>query len=390
MGGWLGVIVTLPVPSRLELNGIQKTFGATQALREVSLSLGPGEAQALIGENGAGKSTLLKILSGVHPADAGSMRLDGKEYRPRDPIAAQRAGVAMIHQELNLAPHLTVAENITLGEEPSRWGWVDRSRQRQLATEALRHLGAEGIPLDAISGELPIAQQQLVEIARALRSKPRVLVLDEPTSSLTRADTEHLFAVLDRLRSEGVSLLYVSHFLEESRRVCSRFTVLRDGASVASGNLPEISNPELIRIMVGREVQDLYPRSARSMGENVFRVQALQGIEKPTDVTFSLRRGEVLGLFGLVGAGPRKRCVPPLGWMLSDRGRFIWETWIFPPDLRGNVGKVDWVFSVRIGRKTGSCWREASRKISSSRDRVILCAGVSGTLPRSIAKLRPG
>ena len=303
MGGWLGVIVTLPVPSRLELNGIKKTFGATQALREVSLSLGPGEAQALIGENGAGKSTLLKILSGVHPADAGSMRLDGEEYRPRDPIAAQRAGVAMIHQELNLAPHLTVAENITLGEEPSRWGWVDRSRQRQLATEALRHLGAEGIPLDAISGELPIAQQQLVEIARALRSKPRVLVLDEPTSSLTRADTEHLFAVLDRLRSEGVSLLYVSHFLEESRRVCSRFTVLRDGASVASGNLPEISNPELIRIMVGREVQDLYPRSARSMGENVFRVQALQGIEKPTDVTFSLRRGEVLGLFGLVGAG---------------------------------------------------------------------------------------
>jgi ribose transport system ATP-binding protein len=140
MGGWLGVIVTLPVPSRLELNGIQKTFGATQALREVSLSLGPGEAQALIGENGAGKSTLLKILSGVHPADAGSMRLDGEEYRPRDPIAAQRAGVAMIHQELNLAPHLTVAENITLGEEHSRWGWVDRSRQRQLATEALRHL----------------------------------------------------------------------------------------------------------------------------------------------------------------------------------------------------------------------------------------------------------
>lgn len=169
----------------------------------MSLSLGPGEAHALIGENGAGKSTLLKILSGVHESDAGSMMLDGAEYHPADPIAAQRAGVAMIHQELNLAPHLTVAENITLGEEPARWGWVDRSRQRHLATEALRHLGAESIPLDAVSGELPIAQQQLVEIARALRSKPRVLILDEPTSSLTRADTEHLFAVLDRLREEG-------------------------------------------------------------------------------------------------------------------------------------------------------------------------------------------
>ena len=291
------------VPLRLELNGITKSFGATQALRGVSLSLGPGEALALIGENGAGKSTLLKILSGVHAADAGSMTLDGIDYRPEDPIAAQRAGVAMIHQELNLAPHLTVAENITLGEEPSAWGWVARSRQRQVAAEALRHLGAESIPLDAISGELPIAQQQLVEIARALRSRPRVLILDEPTSSLTRADTEHLFAVLDRLRGEGVSLLYVSHFLEESRRVCSRFTVLRDGASVASGNLPEISNPELIRIMVGREVQDLYPRSPRSLGRSVFQVQALQGVEKPTEVTFSLRSGEVLGLFGLVGAG---------------------------------------------------------------------------------------
>lgn len=288
---------------RLELDGIRKAFGATQALRGVSLSLGAGEAHALIGENGAGKSTLLKILGGVHRADSGSISLDGSDFRPADPIAAQRAGVAMIHQELNLAPHLSVAENITLGEEPSRWGWVDRARQRALAAGALRHLGAGDIPLDAISGELPIAQQQLVEIARALRSRPRVLILDEPTSSLTRADTEHLFAVLDRLRAEGVSLLYVSHFLEECRRVCSRYTVLRDGASVASGSLREIPNAELIRIMVGREVRDLYPRSPRSMGPVVLQVRALDGLEKPREVTFSLRQGEVLGLFGLVGAG---------------------------------------------------------------------------------------
>ncbi|MFM7554313.1 MAG: ATP-binding cassette domain-containing protein [Verrucomicrobiota bacterium] len=171
------------MPTRLELDGIRKSFGATQALRGVSLSLAAGEAHALIGENGAGKSTLLKILGGVHAADAGTMTLEGMPYRPDGPIAAQRAGVAMIHQELNLAPHLSVAENITLGEEPSRWGWVDRARQRALATEALRHLGAGDIPLDAVSGGLPIAQQQLVEIARALRSKPRVLILDEPTSS---------------------------------------------------------------------------------------------------------------------------------------------------------------------------------------------------------------
>ena len=296
-------IATFPVPTRLELDGIRKSFGATQALRGVSLSLAAGEAHALIGENGAGKSTLLKILGGVHAADSGTMTLDGTPYRPADPIAAQRAGVAMIHQELNLAPHLSVAENITLGEEPARWGWVDRARQRALATEALRHLGAGDIPLDAVSGELPIAQQQLVEIARALRSRPRVLILDEPTSSLTRADTEHLFAVLDRLRAEGVSLLYVSHFLEESRRVCSRFTVLRDGSSVATGDLADTPNSTLIRTMVGRDVQDLYPRSPRSPGRVLLEVRALEGVEKPREVSFRLREGEVLGLFGLVGAG---------------------------------------------------------------------------------------
>ena len=310
---------------RLELSDVAKSFGATKALRGVTLSVGPGEAHALIGENGAGKSTLLKILGGVHEPDAGSILFDGRPYSPGDPHAARRAGVAMIHQELCLAGHLTVAENITLGEEPGRLGWVDRGEQRRRALEALRQLGADTIPLDQPAGTLPIAQQQLVEIARALLTEPRLLILDEPTSSLTRADTEHLFTVLDRLREHGVSLLYVSHFLEESRRVCSHFTILRDGASVATGRLSDVSNSDLIHVMVGREVDELYPREPREIGGPILEVSALSGVDKPEEVTFQLRSGEVLGLFGLVGAGRSEMLRSVFGLDAIRSGKVVFD-----------------------------------------------------------------
>jgi len=288
---------------RLTLVDVTKAFGGTQALAGVSLTVAAGEAHALIGENGAGKSTLLKILAGVQAADAGGIRFEGAPYRPRDPLAARRAGIAMIHQELTLAPHLSVEENLTLGLEPrTRFGLLDRRRQRELAGDALSRLGAE-LPLGAPAGGLTIAQQQLTEIARALLTQPRLLILDEPTSSLTRADTERLFTALDRLRAEGVSLLYVSHFLEECRRVCTRFTVLRDGRSVATGTLGETPTPDVIRHMVGREVKDLYPRTARNPGDVLLELDGLAGHAKPRSASFQVRRGEVLGLFGLVGAG---------------------------------------------------------------------------------------
>jgi ribose transport system ATP-binding protein len=326
------------MPPRLELADVAKAFGATQALRGVTLSVGPGEAHALIGENGAGKSTLLKILGGVHAPDSGTLELDGRPYAPKDPIDARRAGVAMIHQELCLAPHLSVAENITLGEEPGRFGWLDRTRQRELATSALRRLNAESIPLDAPAGQLPIAQQQLVEIARALLTEPRLLILDEPTSSLTRADTEHLFAVLDRLREKGVSILYVSHFLEESRRVCSRFTILRDGASVATGSLPDVSNADLIHVMVGREVDELYPRNPRRIGEPLLEISALCGQSKPDSVSFILRSGEVLGLFGLVGAGRSETLRAAFGLDAVRSGRVVLEG----NDITGFTPRQNW------------------------------------------------
>ena len=225
--------------TRLEMYGVAKRFGATVALDGVDLIVPAGEVHALVGENGAGKSTLMKVLSGAIQPDAGSMRLDGKPYRPRNPADARRAGVAMIYQELSLAPHLSVAENIVLGVEPTRMGFVRRGQARRLARDALAQLGHEDIPPDRPVGSLPLAQQQLVEIARALAMDCRVLVLDEPTSSLARADVERLFHLVKRLKLQGLAVVYISHFIEEAKQVADRFTVLRDGRTVRTATPPK-------------------------------------------------------------------------------------------------------------------------------------------------------
>ena len=290
---------------RLRLTGIHKSFGATRALRGVSLEVGPGEIHALVGENGAGKSTLMKILSGVYQPDAGSIELEGQPFEPRDPLHARKCGIAMIYQELMLAPHLTVEENIMLGEEPSRFGWLDRRKRRQCAREALAKLHAESIPLDAPVNALTIAQQQIVEIARALLGQPKVLIMDEPTSSLTLVDTENLFAVIRRLCERGVSIVYISHFLEECQKVCARFTVLRDGEAVGTGDMAGADPNDIIRLMVGRDVSELYPRTPHTFGRALLEVRALSGEAKPRQVSFSVREGETVGVVGESGSGAR-------------------------------------------------------------------------------------
>jgi ribose transport system ATP-binding protein len=290
-------------PCRLKMTGVARRFGATVALRNVSLQVAPGEVHALIGENGAGKSTLMKVLSGACAPDAGRIELDGRPFVPANPLHARRAGIAMIYQELNLAPHLSVEENILLGEEPARWGWVNRARRRDLAQAALEQLQHGTIPLEAPVHTRPIAEQQIVEIARALVHEPRVLIMDEPTSSLTQRDTENLFAVIQRLRERGVSVVYISHFLEECQRLCDRFTVLRDGETVASGNMAAASLNGIIRWMVGREVSDIYPRQPHAMGAPVLELREVAGPVRPRSVSFTLRAGEILGLAGLIGAG---------------------------------------------------------------------------------------
>lgn len=289
--------------SRLVMRQVEKRFGATRALRGVTLELGRGEVLALIGENGAGKSTLMKVLSGAYRPDAGTIELEGQPFCPDNPLHARASGIEMIYQELTLAPHLTVEENILLGAEPARWGWLNRRRRRELARGALAELRHADLDLDRPVGTCSIAAQQVVEIARALVREPRVLILDEPTSSLTQRDAENLFAVVRRLRERGVSVIYISHFLEECQAICDRYTVLRDGESVGSGAMRGADLGAIIRLMVGREVREIYPRLPHALGRPVLEVRGLAGRAKPASVNLTLREGEILGIAGLVGAG---------------------------------------------------------------------------------------
>jgi ribose transport system ATP-binding protein len=285
------------------MEGVKKRFGATIALDGVDLTVRPGEVLALVGENGAGKSTLMKTLSGAYTPDEGKMWLKGQPYKPGHPLDARNAGVSMIYQELSLAKHLTVMENIVLGMEPTAGPFVKWKEFGKRATEAMKQLGRSDIRPDALVYKLSIASQQLVEIGRAIAVGARVLVLDEPTSSLARNDIERLFELVRRLKKQGLGIVYISHFLEEVRALCDRFTVLRDGKSVATGEVATTPNEDIIAKMVGRSVADLYPRSERTQGEAVLELHALAGPVKPESASLTLHRGEVLGIAGLVGAG---------------------------------------------------------------------------------------
>jgi ribose transport system ATP-binding protein len=287
------------VTERFGMRGIRKAFGATVALDGVELSVAPGEICGLVGQNGAGKSTLMAILAGALAPDAGSMTIDGRPYAPPSPIEARRAGVAMIYQELSLAPHLTVMENILLGAEPMRYGLVDRARMREMASAALAQLGHEDIPPDVAVGTLSVAAQQLVEIARALAVGCRVLVLDEPTSSLGSDDVGRLFALLRRLKAQGHAIVYISHFIEEVKTITDRFVVLRDGRNAGRGVTAEATHDAIVRLMVGTAPGDLFPRTPRRTGEALVEVGDLE----PGFASFSLHRGEILGIAGLVGSG---------------------------------------------------------------------------------------
>ncbi len=285
------------------MEGVSKRFGATVALEGVDLEVREGEVHALIGENGAGKSTLMKILAGAHLPDEGAMWLDGKPYRPRTPGEGRDAGVAMIYQELSLARHLTVMENIMLGIEPVRGPFLRRGEIKLRAAGAMEQIGRPDIPLDLPVGRLSPAEQQLVEIARSVATGCRVLVLDEPTSSLTSRDISRLFDLVRRLKERGIAVVYISHVLEEVREISDIFTVLRDGLSVGSGITVDTDVEAIVTMMVGRELEELYPRSARSPGEVVLEVSDLAGLDSPESATLQLRRGEVLGIAGLVGSG---------------------------------------------------------------------------------------
>jgi len=285
----------------LEMTGIGKRFGPVTALAHVDLRVGAGEVHALIGENGAGKSTLMKILSGAYTPDSGQIAVAGEPVQIRGPGRSRRLGIGMIYQELTLAPHLSVAENITLGMERHLGGVLRPDSDRVRA--ALDRLGYGDLDPRTPVHDLGVGVQQIVEIARSLLIDARLIIMDEPTSSLGEQDTQALFTVIRRLRESGVSVIYISHFLEEVKATCDRYTVLRDGASVATGDVADTPIPTLIRHMVGREVADMFPRIPHDTGEVRLAVDGLRPAAGGPPVSWQLRRGEILGIAGLVGAG---------------------------------------------------------------------------------------
>lgn len=286
----------------LRMRKITKTFPGVTALSDVSLTVEFGRIHAIVGENGAGKSTLMKILSGAYQPTSGTIEVAGNEVRLLRPADAQRLGIRMVHQEVNLAPDLTVAENVFLGRMPKRWGIVDRARMVAGTAELLTGLGAS-IDANARLGDLPISQQQLVEIAKAYAADPRIIVLDEPTSSLSEGETVALFTILRRMKSRGVAILYISHRLKEVMDIADDVTVLRDGAMVDSRPVAGITAAGMIRHMVGREVTNVFPKTPATIGAPVLKVEGLSDGRHFRDISLEARRGEILGLTGLVGAG---------------------------------------------------------------------------------------
>lgn len=287
----------------LELLGIGKRFPGVVALDDVSLAVAAGEVRGLMGENGAGKSTLLKILSGEYAPDAGEIRIDGRVVRFGGPRDAAEAGIAIIHQELHLAPHLSVAENITLGAMPSRAGLLDRKAMRRQAAALLDRLG-EDIDPDARLGTLSIGKRQMVEVCKALQRDARIIAFDEPTSSLSARETEVLLRVIRDLRAEGRAILYVSHRMEEVFALCDSLTVLRDGRLTAEHpRIAEVTTDAVISQMAGREISDVYGYRPRVIGEPALEAHGVLGRGLSAPVSFQAGRGEILGFFGLVGAG---------------------------------------------------------------------------------------
>jgi ribose transport system ATP-binding protein len=309
----------------LALDGVSKAFPGVKALSGVHFDLNAGEVHALMGENGAGKSTLIKILCGVQPPDEGTILLDGQPVTVASPVHAHALGISPVHQELHLEPYLSVAENIFLGRQPTgRFGLIDRRRLNAEARQVLAELGVSLDP-ETIVDQLSIAEQQVVAIARAVSTRARILIFDEPTSSLTRRETDLLMAMIRQLRDQGIGIVYVSHRMEEIFELCDRVTVFRDGKFVATRKVAETSMAELVRFIVGRSIEVLPARAEGPPGDVVLEASRISKKGVLSDISFTLRRGEIVGLSGLVGAGRTELARTLFGDLPPDSGEILIE-----------------------------------------------------------------
>src|ERR1700730_4812700 len=343
------------MPSVLKINGISKHFPGVQALREVTFEVEQESIHAVIGENGAGKSTLMQTIAGVHQPDAGSIEFAGETIKFSDPAEAQAKGIAIVYQELNLAPNLSIAENIFLGMEPKRSGvFLDREKLKVESRAVLHRLGLQHHP-DTIVRALTVAQQQLIEICKSLVRNPRLLILDEPTSSLSETESAILFRVIADLKAHGVTILYISHRLPEVFSLCDTITILRDGLHVRTVLTNATTEGEIVRFMVGRELLAFHRHAVEPKGDVVLRVNNLSKKGQYEDVTFELRRGEIVAMAGLIGAGRSEMALGIFGSPPPDRGdvflrgskvRFrrpkdaVMAGIAFVPEDRANMGLV--------------------------------------------------
>lgn len=286
----------------VSMEGICKSFPGVKALDHVNFELRSGEVMALLGENGAGKSTLMKVLSGVYTRDSGSLKIFGKEYGDLTPKQAQEVGVAIIHQELNMCRHLSVAENMFLGREISGRFALNNAKMEQEAKQILDDLKIDIDPKQQV-GDLPVSKQQMVEIAKALSINAKILIMDEPTSSLTAREIEDLFRIIKKLKSEGKGIVYISHRLEELQHIVDRVTIMRDGQYITSMNFGDVTMEQIISYMVGREIKEKFPRVECKKGKKVFEVKNLNAGRMVRDINFSVYEGEIVGFAGLMGAG---------------------------------------------------------------------------------------
>ena len=344
----------------VELEHINKSFAGVKVLKDVKFNLKSGEVMALLGENGAGKSTLMKILSGVYTRDSGTLKVFGKEYGDLDTKKAHELGIAIIHQELNMCRHLTVAENIFLGRETQKGITLDNKEMAQKTKEVLDSLKIDLDP-NEIVGNLSVSKQQMVEIAKALSIHAKILVMDEPTSALTAKEIDELFRIIDQLRSEGCGIVYISHRLEELSHVSNRVTVLRDGEFIMNGEFQDYTMDQLISFMVGREITEKFPRVSCEKGKKIFEVRHLNAGRMVRDVNLELYEGEVVGIAGLMGAGRTETTRAIFGIDPKDGGEIVLDGQTITIKKPIDAIKAGIVLAAEDRKKDGLCTKLSVR-----------------------------